>query len=79
MKSDSVLMWEFPQAFIACFPEVFILIYLFEGSPMSAWLKAAKLSYQTMAVQDGRLVSPIEVDESALKAALREPRHHVRC
>lgn len=67
-----MLLWEFPSEFLRCFEQVYILTYLFQGSPMSSYLAADGLEYVLMAVQDGKLVQREEVDESAIKKELRQ-------
>lgn len=68
---DSLLMWEFPLDFFRCFDQVFILTYLFHGSPMVSYLASDNVRYNMMAVQRNELVEWDKVDESALKANLR--------
>lgn len=68
---DTVL-WEFPTEFLRCFKKVYILTYLFEGSPMSAHLKADDLSYELMTLtRDGQLVSQAE-DKGRAEAEAKE-------
>ncbi len=70
---DSVLIWEFPAEFLESFEQVFILTYMFEGSAMSAYLKAEGFEYKTQSLNaDGELIDIEQVDESAQKAKLRE-------
>jgi hypothetical protein len=65
----NVLIWEFPAPFLACFSEVVICTYLFEGSPMSAYLRAEGLSFNMKAVRDGQLVEWIDPEREASKKA----------
>lgn len=69
---ESLLVWEFPLDFFRCFDQVFILTYLFHGSPMVSYLAADSVRYNMMAVQHGELVDWDKVDESALKANLSD-------
>src|SRR5262249_43303902 len=39
-KKGSLLLWAFPTAFLAAFKEVYLLTYLFHGSPMRSCLEA---------------------------------------
>jgi hypothetical protein len=66
-----VLLWEFPSDFLKCFSSVFILTYLFHGSPMMAYLRAEGLRFVMKAVRDGKIVAWQEIDEEAIKARLR--------
>lgn len=67
-----MLLWEFPTEFLRCFDHVYILTYLFHGSPMYSYLEADRMQYQMMAIQDGKLVQWSEVDEAPVKATLRD-------
>lgn len=69
---ESVLIWEFPSEFLEAFEDVWVLTYMFEGSPMSAYLRAERFHYMLMAVEDGELIPLDEVDEEEQKAQLRE-------
>jgi hypothetical protein len=66
-----VLLWEFPSDFLKCFNSVFILTYLFHGSPMMAYLRAEGLRFVMKAAKDGKLMPWQEVDEGAMKSRLR--------
>jgi hypothetical protein len=72
---DTVL-WEFPADFLGCFKKVYILTYLFAGSPMSAHLRANGLSYKLMTLtSDGHLVSQDEdkgKTETGVKGRIRK-------
>jgi len=70
-RNGSTILWEFPSEFLKVFKEVFILTYLFKGSPMSAYLETADLSYQMKAIQHGSLIDHRDVDATAIKAELR--------
>lgn len=69
---DAVL-WTFPSDFLRCFDQVYLLTYLFLGSPMSAYLRAEGLPYEMMTLKDKEhLVSWADhSDESATKEKLR--------
>jgi hypothetical protein len=67
-----VLLWEFPSDFLRCFRHVFILTYLFDGSPMRSYFEAEGLSFDMRAVQNGKLVAWGAVDEGQIKAQLRD-------
>lgn len=70
---DTVMLWEFPTEFIKSFDEVFVLTYLFQGSPMSAYLRAEGLEHQIKTLNRDELVPWTEdYDESAHKAELRK-------
>lgn len=43
---QNTLMWVFPIEFFACFKEAYLLTYMFEGSPMSSYLKANGVAYR---------------------------------
>jgi hypothetical protein len=73
---DTVL-WEFPADFLTCFDQMFILTYLFSGSPMSAHLRAHGLSYELMTLDkskgEDRLVPYGESEgETVLKRRVSE-------
>lgn len=71
-RTGTVLLWEFPVEFLECFSQVFILTYMFHGSPMSAYLQSAGLQFELRSIQDGKLVDQTEVDERAMKDQLRK-------
>lgn len=54
---DTVLIWKFPCDFLTSFEDVFVLTYLFEGSPMSSYLKAEGVDYTLRTLKDGCIVS----------------------
>lgn len=66
-----ILLWEFPSEFLRCFSSVYVMTYLFHGSPMSAYLNAEGLDFDMRAVADGKLINWLAVDEAAIKAKLR--------
>jgi hypothetical protein len=66
-----VLLWEFPSDFLRCFQSVFVLTYLFHGSPMMAYLRAEGLTFRMRAVRNGNLIAWDEVDEAVMKVQLR--------
>jgi hypothetical protein len=67
----TVLIWEFPADFLRCFSNVFILTYMFHGSPMLSYFEAEGLSFDMKAIDDGKLVEWGSADEAAFKAKLR--------
>jgi hypothetical protein len=70
---DTVMLWEFPTEFMRGFDEVFVLTYLFQGSPMSAYLRAEGLEHQIKTLNRGDLVAwTAGYDEAAHKADLRK-------
>lgn len=71
-SDKTVLLWEFPSDFLSCFKSVFILTYLFEGSPMRAYLDGEKLSFTKMAIENGELIDWSKSNELAIKANLRK-------
>ncbi len=66
-----VLIWEFPSEFLRCFEEVYILTYLFHGSPMMSYFQAEGLTFTMKAIQGNRLIDWSDVDESEVKENLR--------
>jgi hypothetical protein len=70
---DTALIWEFPTDFLKCFNQVYVLTYMFHGSPMSAYLRAEGLDFEMMALRDKQLVSWADhSDETEKKTQLRE-------
>ncbi|MCG8092484.1 MAG: hypothetical protein JAZ17_02470 [Candidatus Thiodiazotropha endolucinida] len=70
----TTLLWEFPSDFLKAFREIYVFTYLFEGSPMAAYLKSQGFTYETKSISKSmdNLIEISEVDESELKARLRE-------
>jgi hypothetical protein len=68
----TVLIWEFPADFLRCFEQVYILTYLFYGSPMLSYFKAEGLDFTMNAVREGQLICWQDSDEGAIKAKLRD-------
>jgi hypothetical protein len=69
---DTVI-WEFPTNFLKCFDQVFVLTYLFQGAPMSAYLRAAGLNYKMKTIVNNTLVSwPASSHEAQRKEQLRD-------
>lgn len=66
-----VLIWEFAVDFLYSFRDVFILTYLYSGSPMSLYLMSEGISVDLMSIRDGNVVSISEVNEAEVKAKLR--------
>lgn len=46
MVDSALFVWRFPIEFLRMFRRVFVFTYLFEGSLMSAYLKANRMSYE---------------------------------
>ncbi len=67
----TVLIWEFPSDFLRCFTNVFVLTYMFHGSPMLSYFQAEGLSFEMKSIKDGTLVEFGGNDEAAIKAKLR--------
>lgn len=69
---DTALIWEFPTDFLRCFDQVYVLTYMFLGSPMSAYLRTEGLPYEMMTLADHQLVSWAgHSDETETKEKLR--------
>ncbi|MBB4287876.1 hypothetical protein [Roseospira goensis] len=67
------LVWEFPKAALDAFREITILTYLFEGSTLSAYFRANDYPYRVLGIdRDGTLRPREEVNEGAIKAAIRQ-------
>jgi hypothetical protein len=74
---SQVILWQFPIEFLKCFDQVYILTYLFEGSPMRSYLEAEGVSFKMMAVEGDRDQGFTPVDwrshsEAAIKAKIKE-------
>jgi hypothetical protein len=71
---DKALIWEFPTDFLRCFNQVYVLTYMFLGSPMSAYLRAEGLPYEMMTLKDKKQLVPWanHSDETETKEKLRE-------
>lgn len=61
-QSRKVILWQFPSEFLQCFDNVLILTYLFEGSPMRAYLAAEGIVFDLMAVKGDRETGFYPVD-----------------
>jgi hypothetical protein len=69
---DTALIWEFPTDFLKCFDQVYVLTYMFLGSPMSAYLRAEGLPFEMTTLRGGQLVSWADhSDEVEIKKQLR--------
>ena len=60
------LLQLFPTDFLTCFSHVYILTYLFEGSPMSAYLRSHGVEYVVRTLHDGQLVPKADYEVRAL-------------
>lgn len=74
---DKVILWQFPIEFLQCFDQVFILTYLFEGSPMRSYLEAEGVHFEILAVTGSRdkgftAVDWVSHSEAANKARIKE-------
>lgn len=72
-----VILWQFPVEFLQCFDHVFILTYLFEGSPMRAYLEAEGVHFEIVSVTGSRDQGFTPVDwlthsEADAKAKIKE-------
>jgi hypothetical protein len=73
-KRGSILLWAFPTDFLSAFQGVFLLTYLFHGSPMRAYLEAEGVSFDLRPVADkGRKLVPWSTSaESEAKERIRK-------
>ena len=69
---DQFVLWEFPWETFPAFSQVFILTYLFEGSPMSSYLRSKGFIYRRYGLQEGELRPVEEIDDAAIRQRLRE-------
>jgi hypothetical protein len=70
---DTALIWEFPTDFLKCFNQVYVLTYMFHGSPMAAYLRAEGLDFEMITLRNKLLVSWADhSDETEKKTQLRE-------
>jgi hypothetical protein len=69
--TPSVILWQFPSEFLQCFSDVFILTYLFHGSPMKAYLEAEGMRFNMQSVSGSKLVPWEENSEKDTKEKLR--------
>jgi hypothetical protein len=51
-KRGNIMLWAFPTDFLAAFENVFLLTYLFHGSPMRAYLEAEGVRFDLRTVAD---------------------------
>ncbi len=76
-KRGNILLWAFPTNFLAAFKGVYLLTYLFHGSPMRAYLEAEGVSFDLRMVADkGRKLVPWTTE--AEKEAKERIRKHLR-
>jgi hypothetical protein len=69
---DTALIWEFSTDFLRYFDQVYVLTYMFLGSPMSAYLRAEGLPFEMKSLGGGQLVSWADnSDEAGIKEQLR--------
>ena len=69
-----ILMWLFPIDILNCFREIYILTFLFDGYPLSSYLKFNKLSYTKYSVcsnDDGyEIIDYVGTDTSKFKSLI---------
>lgn len=53
--NGTALVWEFPSEFLTCFKEVYVLTYLFGGSPFYSYLKAEGFTININSIHNGKL------------------------
>jgi hypothetical protein len=70
-SEKKVLIWEFAVDFLYSFRDVFILTYLYTGSPMSLYLSGEGIRVDLMSIECGSIVPHSEVNEGAIKGKLR--------
>jgi len=68
----NTVLWEFPTEFFRCFQQVYILTYLFPGSPMSAHLRADGLRYELMTLTSEDQLMSQEEDKGKADAEAKE-------
>jgi hypothetical protein len=69
---NNTVLWEFPADFLGCFKDVYILTYLFSGSPMSAHLRANGLSYELMTLTTDKQLVSQEEDKGKAETEAKE-------
>lgn len=76
-ERGSLLLWAFPTDFLAAFKNVYLLTYLFHGSPMRAYLEAEGVSFDMRMVTDkGRRLVPWSTEaEKEAKSRIRKHLH----
>lgn len=72
LHRDQFFLWEFPWEAFRVFSQVYILTYLFEGSPMSSYLRAKGFPYRRFGLQEGELRPVDEIDDAGIRQHLRE-------
>ena len=76
-RRGSVLLWQFPVDFLAVFKEVYLLTYLFHGSPMRAYLEAEGVAFDMRTVvEKGRSLAPWS--SSVEREAKERIRRHLK-
>jgi hypothetical protein len=73
-KKGSLLLWAFPAEFLAAFVSVHVLTYLFQGSPMRAYLEAqgVEVSLKTVVDRGAGLAPWSQSAEGEAKARIRK-------
>lgn len=72
LYGEDTVIQEFPAEFLSVFREVYVLTYLFDGSPMSAYLAKHGYTYELLTLNKHEVVSWSDhSDEAELKELLR--------
>ncbi len=72
LHGDDIVLEQFPSEFLDVFTDVYVLTYLFEGSPMSAYLTKHGHAYEMLTLVDHELRPWADhCDESSIKSELR--------
>jgi hypothetical protein len=66
-----ILIWEFAGDFLYSFSDIFILTYLYQGSPMSLYLQSEGFKVDMMSVSKGSVIPHNMVNQAEIKAKLR--------
>ena len=71
--NDRIILQEFPSEFLTAFVDVYVLTYLFLGSPMAAYLEKNGYEYSMLTISNDEL-KPWEdyCDESLVKAQYKD-------
>jgi hypothetical protein len=70
---EKVVLEEFPSEFLSVFADVYVLTYLFEGSPMSAYLTKHGHTYRMLTLVDHKLEHwANHCDESIIKSQFKD-------
>jgi hypothetical protein len=73
LYGDNVVLEEFPSEFLSSFTDVYVLTYLFEGSPMAAYLTKHGHKYNMLTLVNHELKPWADhCDESMIKSRYRD-------